>query len=268
MPGFQHNQIVEGDCVELLKEVPSNSSQLIIADPPYNLGPQFGNRKEWIRDTHWIEWCNEWLSQCHRILQHDGNIFVYGIHHYLCYLQVQMYEIGFKYRRQIIWNYENGFSTYKRSLATHYEPLLWFSKSDDYTFNELREPYKSQERLKNKVTKNGKIWTPHPNGRIAGDVWAFPTLAGKRFSDEKVAHPTQKPLSITNRIVNHFSQPNELVVVPFAGSGTECVSAASNGRRYWGCELNPEFVTLAERRIADLAPEETSFLRDNPQSNC
>lgn len=262
MSKFQLNTIVNGDCLEELKIVPSASTQLVIADPPYNLGPQFGNKKEWNHDSDWISWCNEWLSECHRILQDDGNIFVYGIHHYLCYLQVQLYELGFKYRRQIIWNYENGFSSYKRSLATHYEPILWFSKSGNYAFSEIREPYKSQERLKNKITKNGKIWIPHPDGRIAGDVWAFPTLAGKRFSNEKVAHPTQKPLSITGRIINHFSQPGQLVVVPFVGSGTECVSAFMNERNFWGCELNSDYIDLANSRLKDCKAD-LELLRGN-----
>lgn len=155
-----------------------------------------------------------------------------------------------KYRRQIIWHYENGFSSYKRNLATHYEPLLWFSKTDSYCFHEIREPYKSADRLKNKITKNGRVWLPNPDGRIAGDVWAFPTLAGKRFSDERVNHPTQKPLSISQRIVTHFSDQGDLVLVPFAGSGSECLAAAMNERNFLGIEMNQTYVQLARQRIA------------------
>jgi DNA modification methylase len=166
-------------------------------------------------------------------------------------LQVYLYELGLEYRRQIIWFYENGFTHQKRSLATHYEPLLWFSKTKGYFFKEIREPYKSEARLKNKIIKNGKVWTPHPEGRLAGDVWNFPTLAGRRFQDEKVEHPTQKPMTLTNRIVTHFSEPEAIVVVPFAGSGTECLSAATNNRNFWGCEIKPEYVTLAKSRLAN-----------------
>ena len=243
------NRVHVGDCLELLSYLPSGYAQLVIADPPYNLGPRFATGKQWQHDVDWLPWCREWLTECCRILSDDGNLFLYGIHHYLCYLQVQLYELGMSYRRQIIWHYENGFSTYRRSLATHYEPLLWFSKTDGYYFDEIREPYKSAARLQHKVTKNGKTWTPHPDGRIAGDVWKFPTLAGRRFRDEKLAHPTQKPLTLTNRIVTHFSAPGGLVVVPFSGSGTECVSAAQNGRQFWGCDVNPEYVSMSERRI-------------------
>jgi DNA modification methylase len=155
------------------------------------------------------------------------------------------------YRRQIIWHYENGFSGYK-TLNAFYEPLLWFSKSDDYTFHEIREPYKSTERLKNKITKNGKVWSPHPEGRLAGDVWSFPTLAGKRFENEKVDHPTQKPLILCDRLIKHFSNPNDIVFIPFAGSGSECVSAKNNKRIYIGAEINPKYIEIANIRLADI----------------
>ena len=249
------DEIHKGDCTDLLSTLPDGCAQLIIADPPYNLGPRFGVTKEWDRDPEWLNWCGEWLAECQRVLSDDGNLFVYGIHHHLCFLQVKLYEMGLIYRRQIIWNYENGFSTSRRNLATHYEPILWFSKSPESYFREIREPYKSAERLRHKITKNGKVWTPHPEGRMAGDVWSFPTLAGRRFRDEKVNHPTQKPLALTNRIVEHFSEPNSLVVVPFAGSGTECLSAIQHGRHYWGAEIKSEFVTLAKDRLSTIVAE-------------
>jgi DNA modification methylase len=243
------NEVHEGDCIELLRSVPDCCAQLVIADPPYNLGPKFGVDAEWVNDPAWLAWCGKWLSECERILTDDGNLFVYGIHHYLCLLHVRLYEMGMTYRRQIIWHYQNGFASYRRNLAAHYEPILWFSKRPDSYFLRIREPYKSTERLRHKVTKNGKEWVPHPEGRLAGDVWSFPTLAGRRFRDERVAHPTQKPLALTDRIVGHFSAPGSLVVVPFAGSGTECVSASRHGRDFWAAELNPNYVRLAESRL-------------------
>ena len=247
VPGV--NQIHQGDCLELLRSLPDGSAQLVIADPPYNIGPKFGIDREWIHDSDWIRWSGQWLGECQRVLTPDGNLFVYGIHHYLCYLQVELYDMGMSYRRQIIWSYENGFSGFRRTLATHYEPILWFSKTENYYFGDPREPYKSTERLKNPITKNGKVWTPNPDGRRIGDVWRFPTLAGRRFRDEKVDHPTQKPLALSERIVEHFSEPRSLVVVPFAGSGTECVSAQRLGRSFWGSEIHPDYVALAKSRL-------------------
>lgn len=247
------NKIYLQDCITFMQELEAESVDLIIADPPYNLKKDFGNGSDhWESVQEWFSWSKEWIGDSIRILKPSGNIFIYGIHHYLCYLQCFLYEKNMRYRRQIIWHYENGFSGYK-TLNAFYEPLLWFSKSDEFTFHEIREPYKSKERFKNKITKNGKVWTPNPEGRLAGDVWCFPTLAGKRFENEKVDHPTQKPLALCDRIVKHFSNPNELVFIPFAGSGSECVSSVSNNRNFLATEINPKYIDVANERLEEIS---------------
>lgn len=248
---YELDSIHEGDCLDGMRTMPDECVNMIIADPPYNLGKDFGKKyKEHERRKEWLPWCKEWLAECQRLLVPGGNLFVYGIHHHLCWIQCHLIELEMTYRRQIIWYYENGFAGYgARTLAAHYEPLLWFSKGNEYTYHPIREPYKSTQRLKHKITKNGKEWKPHPDGRLAGDVWNFPTLAGRRFRDEKVDHPTQKPLSISDRIVKHFSNKGDFVIVPFAGSGTECLSAVSNDRHFIGFELNPDYIEIAVDRI-------------------
>lgn len=243
------NKIYLQDCITFMQGMEADSVDLIIADPPYNLKKDFGNKSDhWENVQDWLQWSKQWMDESIRILKPTGNIFIYGIHHYLCYVQCHLYERNMKYRRQIIWYYENGFSGYK-TLNAFYEPLLWFSKTDDFTFHPIREPYKSQERIKNKIIKNGKVWTPNPEGRLAGDVWNFPTLAGKRFEDEKVNHPTQKPLALCDRIVTHFSNPKDIVFIPFAGSGSECVSSKTNGRKFLATEINPEYIDIANQRL-------------------
>src|SRR5437763_244351 len=121
-----------GDCLALLSTLPDACGDLVIADPPYNIGPQFGNRREWHHDEAWLPWCRSWLAECSRILKRDGQIFVYGIHHYIGHIQVELYNLGLQYRRLVVWHYENGWSRSTKTLATHYEPLLWFSKSASY----------------------------------------------------------------------------------------------------------------------------------------
>lgn len=250
------DRIVTQDCVQGLRELPDSCADLIVADPPYNLNKDFGAWNENKKHDEWLPWCKTWLQECERILKPGGSIFVYGIHRHLCWLQCYLYDLGLSYRRQVIWYYENGFAGYTTTLAAHYEPILWFSKGETFTYHQIREPYKSTERLKHKITKNGKQWVPNPAGRLAGDVWHFPVLAGRRFKDEKVDHPTQKPLSISSRIVNHFSNPGDLVVVPFAGSGSECVAAARADRHFIGFELNPDYVAIANRRLAELREQQ------------
>ncbi len=238
-----------------MRTLPDACAHLIIADPPYNLNfaKDFGVRPSFTQLDQWFQWSRDWLTEATRILHPNGNIFVYEIHKYACYLQCHMMDSGLEYRRQIIWRYENGWSRYTNGPACHYEPILWFAKSQSSTYHTIREPYKSTARLKHKITKNGRVWTPNPDGRQAGDVWDFPTLAGRRFADEKLDHPTQKPLALTLRIVKHFSNRSELVVVPFVGSGTECVAARMTGRHYLGTELNPKFVELARGRLKTVA---------------
>jgi DNA modification methylase len=243
------NEIRGQDVLEFLRSLDSGSVDLIIADPPYGIDKNFDVAESWANIEEWAIWCEDWLVESRRVLKNSGAILLYGIHNFLCYNQVSLYKIGMKYRRQFIWHYENGFCGNIRFPRATYEPLLWFSKSDVFFFEEIREPYKSEDRLKYKITKNGKIWQPNPNGRIAGDVWSIPTLAGRRFQKEKVDHPTQKPLFLSERLVRHFSPPHGVIAIPFAGSGSECVAAFRNQRFFIATEINSYFRTLAETRL-------------------
>ena len=244
------NKIFKKDCIEGMKSLKKKSFNLIIADPPYNLNKDFGVYKEKINKDNWKIITFSWLSECYRLLSNKGNIFVYGIHRNIWWVHSTMDELGFKYRRQIIWHYENGFAGYgKNSLNAEYEPLLWFSKTDNYIYYPIRVPYKSVDRLKYKVTKNNKVWIPNPKGRMEGDVWKFPTLAGRRFKDEKVDHPTQKPLSISRRIVKHFSNKGDQILIPFCGSGSECVASILEKRKFLSFELNKNYINLTKQRL-------------------
>jgi site-specific DNA-methyltransferase (adenine-specific) len=249
---MKKNKIYLGDATKLIKKLDDNSVDLIIADPPYNLNKNFGNKSDnWKTVDDWMDWNKVWLLESKRVLKDSGSIFVYGIHKYICHIQCYLYEIGLCYGRQFIWHYENGWSMYKKAPAANYEPILWFTKSNHYTYHIMREPYKSTERLKHKIIKNGKVWKPNPEGKMGGDVWKIPTLAGRRFSKEKVDHPTQKPLKLCNKIIKHFSNKKGLVLIPFVGSGSECISAIGNDRNYIGFEMNKEYIDIATSRIKE-----------------
>jgi DNA modification methylase len=247
--GAMMNEIKSQDVVEFLRSLPEESVDLVIADPPYGIEKSFGVDEPWTNIEEWAVWCESWLKEMPRILLRTGNLILYGIHNYLCFNQVSLYKLGMRYRRQFIWHYENGFCGNRRLPRATYEPVLWFSREENYFFDEIREPYKSSERLRYKITKNGKTWNPNPNGRIAGDVWAIPTLAGRHFQKERVAHPTQKPLAISERFVRHFCPERGVVAVPFVGSGSECVAAFKHSRQFIGTEINSYFRKLAEQRL-------------------
>lgn len=243
------SELLNMDVMEGLARVADGSIDLVVADPPYGIAKNFGGRDSWDGIEEWKAWCGRWLAECHRVLDDRGSIMIYGIHNYLCFNQVQLFELGMRYRRQIIWHYDNGFCGNRNMRAT-YEPLLWFSKGEDHHFKEIREPYRSADRLKYEIKKNGKVWRPNPDGRLAGDVWEIPTLAGRRFRDERVDHPTQKPLVLSERIVRHFSPAGGSILVPFAGSGSECVAAHRHGRAFLGIEINPAYCKIARERLA------------------
>ncbi len=115
------SRIIHGDCIEGMAALSAGSFNLIIADPPYNLNKDFGPWKETERKAEWRDWMRTWLEEAGRLLSDEGNIFVYGIHHHMCWVQCMMLEMGLIYRRQIIWHYENGFAGYgKRTLNATY----------------------------------------------------------------------------------------------------------------------------------------------------
>ena len=246
---LEANKIYQGDSLELFKEIESESVDLIIADPPYNIGKDFGRVKDDLDINEYVTWCKKWIDESKRVLREKGSIFIYGIHKHICYLQCYLLDIGMVYGRVFIWHYENGWAVFKNAPTATYEPILWFRNSPSSTYHPIREPYKSTERLKYKITKKGKVWTPNPEGRHGGDVWKIPTLAGRRFSDEKVDHPTQKPLALCDKIIRHFSNKGDLVLVPFAGSGSECVSALNNSRDFIGFEIEEKYITISKQRL-------------------
>lgn len=247
---------------------------LIITDPPYNLNKDFGNDSDRLAFNDFLSINRTRIEKCSRLLKPGGSLVWFAIHHYVGFLQVMMYEAGLHYRRMNIWRYENGFSRSQKTLRGEYEPFLWFSEGESHwTFNadDVRVPYKSTERLKNPVYyRDGKgqrvAWQPNPLGAMHGDIWEYPTLAGKRFEQERTGHPTQKPEALIAAIVRAFCPKDALgrytgrVLDPFAGVGTlgvACERLNRQGHRIeWLCsELESRWVEISRERVAKLNVE-------------
>lgn len=243
---------------------------LILTDPPYNIHKDFGNKSDCLTVDEFIQITNERIVKLKKLLSPTGSIIWFGIHDYICYVQVAMYNAGLYYRRMNIWHYENGFSRSKKEPSTHYEPFLWFSNDkNNWTYNvdEVRIPYKSAERLKNKITYkdadgNQKIWKPNPKGSMRGDVWDYPTLAGKVFKNEKTEHPTQKPESLITEIIKAFcpmvdGKYKGSILDPFHGSGTlgvccEKLNLLGNKIKWTGIELEQKWCDIASERLSKI----------------
>lgn len=244
---------------------------LVLTDPPYNLHKDFGNQSDCLTLDQFITVTEKRIEKIKCLLEPYGSVIWFGIHNYIGFVQVAMYKAGLFYRRMNIWHYENGFSRSQKEPATHYEPFLWFSKSNKkwtYNVDDVRIPYKSTKRLKSPIKyklANGetKIWVPNSKGAMHGDIWNFPTLAGKRFEREKTEHPTQKPEALITELIKAFCpKDNEnkycgTIFDPFLGSGTlgvccEKLNAEGHHIHWLGIELESKWCDVAKQRIAQV----------------
>jgi len=267
---MEFNKVYNEDCDTFMEYMVNQGIKvdLILTDPPYNLHKNFGNDSDSLSLEDFIQITTKRIETCNRLLSSNGSIIWFGIHNYIGYVQVIMYNVGLFYRRMNIWKYNNGFSRSTKSPATQYEPFLWFSKSAKnwiYNVDDVRVPYISKERLKTPVYYTDKYgerkkWMPNPKGANRGDVWEFPTLAGKRFGNEKTEHPTQKPEALITEIIKAFCPKNSegkydgLILDPFHGSGTlgvccEKLNKEGHNIRWIGIEIEKKWCDIAIERL-------------------
>lgn len=251
---------------------------LILTDPPYNLHKDFGNSSDSLPIDDFLRINKERIDCTAKLLEKNGSLIWFGIHNYIGFMQVMMYDAGLYYRRMNIWHYLNGFSRTKRMPTATYEPFLWFSKSNKtwtYNADDVRVPYKSTKRLKNPVyykDKNGKkkVWKPNPNGALRGDIWEVPTLAGKAFEKERTSHPSQKPKELIKEIIKAYMPKNRdgkyegTLFDPFMGSGTTAVAAEElnregNNIKWIGFEIEQKWIDIANHRLEEVHKDITLF---------
>lgn len=265
--------IINGNSDNILDELLNSETKydLILTDPPYNIGKDFGNNSDKLPLPIFLENTKIRIKKLKQLLTPTGSIVWFGIHDYIGFIQIIMYEAGLSYRRMNIWHYENGFSRSKKEPATHYEPFLWFSNDPQkwtYNADAVRVPYKSTERLRTPIAykdKNGnkKIWEPSPKGALRGDIWDFPTLAGKAFYSERTEHPSQKPIALIIELIKAFCPLNKdgifeaNILDPFHGSGTlgvccEILNKQGHNISWTGIEIEPKWCNIAKQRIDSL----------------
>lgn len=251
---------------------------LILTDPPYNLHKDFGNSSDSLPIDDFLRINKKRIDCTAKLLEKNGSLIWFGIHNYIGFMQVMMYDAGLYYRRMNIWHYLNGFSRTKRMPTATYEPFLWFSKSNKtwtYNADDVRVPYKSTKRLKNPVyykDKNGKkkVWKPNPNGALRGDIWEVPTLAGKAFEKERTSHPSQKPKELIKEIIKAYMPKNRdgkyegTLFDPFMGSGTTAVAAEElnregNNIKWIGFEIEQNWIDIANHRLEEVYKDITLF---------
>lgn len=256
------SQIHHADCINFTQKLLDEKVKfdLILTDPPYNIGKDFGNNSDSKPLKTYLEDMELILGRCKDLLTDDGAIVWFCAHRYVGQILNIMHNTGLRYQRMLIWYYLNGMSRQRRTPVTEYEPILWFTKSENFTYNtdDMRIPYRS-ERVKNPCYKKDskgvkRAWMPNPLGALRGDVWKYPVLSGKLYEAERTEHPTQKPEVLIRDLLRAFCPKKDNVYVgnvfdPFMGSGTTAVCCKELGIPWMGCELEEKWISIANERL-------------------
>jgi len=251
------DQVIHGDCLEVLETLPDNSVDLIFADPPYNLQLQqelwrpnmtrvnavddewdhFEGFKEYDQFTH------NWLKACRRVLKDTGTIWVIGSYHNIFRVGTMLMNLGYWILNDVVWVKTNPMPNFRGVRFTNaHETLIWAQKQKGarYTFN-----YRAMKSL------NGGL-------QMRSD-WEFPLCNGKerlKSDDGTKVHATQKPEALLYRIILASSTPGDVVLDPFFGTGTTGAVAKKLHRRWIGIEQNGRYVTAARQRLKAICPNE------------
>lgn len=244
-----------GDCLELLKQIPDESIQLIVTSPPYNIGKEYEKK---IKLSRYVEQQAVVIKECVRTLSTTGSI-CWQIGNYvdngaIIPLDSVLYpiynDLGLKMRNRIIWHFEHGLHCSKR-FSGRYETIIWFTKSDNYVFNldPVRVPQKYPGKKYFKGPKAGQH-SCNPLGKNPGDLWVIPNVKSNHV--EKTIHPCQFPVELIERLVLSMTDEDDWVFDPFLGTGTSIIAALKHNRRGMGAETVQKYVDIACDRINQL----------------
>jgi len=222
-----------------MRQMPGGCVDLVVTDPPYNI-----KKASWDDIEDYIQWSTLWLTDAMRLLRPHGSIYVMASHQSVSYLYMELDNLAL-WHNTIIWHYTNGLGS-NTHFSIRYEPILFFSKTDNYYFNV--DPLRTKDWAHGRGREKGY----HPKGRNPTDVWQINRLVWN--NPERVNHPTQKPLELFRRMIVVSSSAGDLIFDPFIGSGTTAVAAKKLGRHWFGCDISPGYVRLANERVAKVQP--------------
>lgn len=272
---MEPNTVYNEDCVQGLKKIPDDTVQIIIADCPYNIGKDFQNDSDRQTLEKYLSWCDEWITECLRILKPNGTMYIYGFSEILAFIRVRV-KCNVRW---LVWHYTNknvpSLQFWQRS---HESILCCWKKEKVFNLDAVREPYtdtflknssgKTRNATKGRFSKGDKetTYVAHEKGALPRDVIKIPALAGGAGRKERVNHPTQKPLDLCRKLLCASQQnKDDLVVIPFAGSGSECVACKELGLPFVAFEINPEYVQVCLQRLnaPDTESQDTESLSNN-----
>ena len=253
--------VYHGDCLEILKNFPRASADLIFADPPYNIGKKFGDFKdEWPSDYVYAEWCYKWLNECIRLLKPNGAFYVMTSTQAMPYLDLWLRE-RINILSRIVWHYDSSGAQAKKHFGSLYEPILFCVKDlHNYTFNtdDIQVEAKTGA-IRKLIDYRKEVPTPYKTTKVPGNTWYIPRVRYRMPEYEE--HPSQKPEALLERIIRASSNPGNLVLDPFSGTFTTCAIAQRLGRKSIGIEMQSEYVKIGLRRLEIVTHFKDELLR-------
>ena len=260
---LQPNRIYQGNCIEKLRQLKAGSVDLIFADPPFNIGYSYDVYDDQRTTTDYMEFCEAWIREVHTALKPNGTFWLAIGDEYAAELKVLSQQLGFHSRSWVIWYYTFGVNCVRGFSRSHTHLFHFVKDPDDFTFNgenpavrvaSARQLVYADSRASTKGRLPDNTWilrpqdAPPPGFSPSHDTWFFSRVAGT-FKEREGFHGCQMPEQLLGRIIRVSSNPGDLVVDPFGGSGTTLAVAKKLGRRWNGFELSKEYVSRIEERI-------------------
>jgi site-specific DNA-methyltransferase (adenine-specific) len=243
------NTIYCGDAVEILNRSPAGSVDLVFADPPFNIGYVYDNYRDDVPNEQYVQWSRDWMAACQRVLSPTGSFYIAIGDDFAADIRMIGRELGLHLRNWIIWHYTFGQAT-KAKFGRSHTHIFYFARDPQrFTFNDKHLRFPSARHTEYQDLR------ANPAGRLPDDVWTeFPRVCGT-FRERAGFHGCQMPEALLQRIVLASSDPGEIVLDPFVGSGTTVVAAKRVGRRYLGIDISPQYVEHTKRRLGEVRDE-------------
>jgi len=240
------NKLLNGDSIELFKEIPDNSIDITFADPPFNLKKKYNGYKDSLEFEEYLKWCELWIKEMVRVTKPTGSIFIHNIPKWLTYYSSILNKYA-TFRHWISWDAPS--SPMGKSLQPSHYGILYYVKDIKQTkFYELRYPHKRCRKCGYLLKDyGGKKQGLHPFGPLLSDVWTdIHRIKHNKYRDE---HPCQLPIHLLERIILMSTDDSDIVLDPFMGTGTTAIAAKRLGRNYIGFELDNKYVSIANDKL-------------------
>lgn len=262
---LQLGSIHRGDCIELMQQIETGTVDLVFSDPPFNIGYEYDQYHDRQEDEEYVAWSTKWMDEVYRILKPNGTFWLAIGDEFAAELKIAAQSIQFISRSWVVWYYTFGVNCKRKFSRSHVHLFHFVKDENNFTFN-AEDPAVRVLSARALVYADKRA---NPNGRLPDDTWIlrpqdlahgfdtmddtvyFARVAGT-FAERQGFHGCQMPEQLLGRIVRVSSNPGDVVLDPFAGSGTTLAVAKKLGRKWIGCELSDEYVRAATERLAGI----------------